>query len=196
MAAFPSWIEDPDSWDRVGLADFWLPGICTVSGLEISRAVDIKKTKGSDGATLTDNGIDPATFQIEVRLTANEWPLWLAILPKIHPRRAGGTREPQKITHPEPNHVGIENVYIRKIRTSPPSPRSGRTVILDVVEWFPAPKKAKAKSAPRPNPNQKYFGDPRALERDLAGTSTPLPTAAGQQPLPPDDPTNIAANLF
>jgi len=196
VAEFPSWIDDADAWDRVGLADFYLPGICTVSGLEIARDIDVKKTKGSDGATMTDNGIDPAAFSITMHMTAEEWPMWLAVLPKVHPRRPGGAREPMAIRHPEPNALGITNIYVKTIKVSPPSPRGGYTVTLGVIEWFPAPKpvkKAAGKGTPpaKPRPgSEKYFGDPKALARDQQQN-------AGFPVSPePDEFNNIAQNLF
>jgi hypothetical protein len=190
---FPSWIDDPDAWDRVQIGDIFLPGICTVLGLETGIDVDIKKTKGKDGATSEDNGIDPAEFDIEVHLVdADDWRAWLLVFPKINPRRPGAARQPQEIMHPEPNSLGISQITITKVRAAPPSPRGGKKYVIHVQEFFPAPKpanKAKAKQVKHTD-NSIYFGDPQALANHMNQQSGFVPYP------PPSDPDSIAANLF
>lgn len=190
---YPSWIEDPDAWDRVQIGDFYLPGLCTVMGLESGIDVDVKKTKGKDGATSEDNGIDPAKFDIEVHLIDDEdFRSWLSIFPKINPRRPGAARQPLEVVHPEPNLLGISQIIVKNIRCGVPSARGGKKYTLQCQEYFPAPKpvnKSKAKTVKHTD-NSIYFDDPNKLANHLNQQSGFVPFP------PPSDPNSIIHNLY
>ncbi len=124
------------AWNQVGLGDVYLPGICTIEGLEVGVKLDVKAPKGSDQPTTKDNGAEPTKFQIKVQLTEADWPLWIACLPTFHPRRSGRKRTPLEIIHPEPNSLGIQNVRVQSIRSSAPTSRTGKVFVINCVEWF------------------------------------------------------------
>ena len=149
MGAHPYWIDrgqeaDGTAWNSVILGSSFLPGIAVVT-CSVARDVDAKKTKGQDGATLEDNGVEPAEIGIELTLPRrDDWELWQQVLPDIHPRRPGGPRTPLEIVHPAPNMLGIRNIYVKEIIPEPPTAKGGMKVTLRCVEWFPAPKPVKA----------------------------------------------------
>jgi hypothetical protein len=156
------------AWNTVQLGDIILPGICTVTGFDAGQDVDVKKQKGSDGATLEDNGKDPAEGKIEVQINEALWPAWQKIIPRIHPRTPGASRAPREILHPKPNVLGIRDVYVRKIGIEGPTARGGMKIVLDVIEWFPKPKAVK-KAAGKPatqatgTSQSMYFDDAASL---------------------------------
>jgi hypothetical protein len=162
------------AWNTVQLGDVVLPGVCMVSGFDAGQDVDVKKQKGSDGATLEDNGKDPAEGKIEILITEALWPAWQKIIPRIHPRAPGASRAPREIIHPKPNILGIRDVYVKKIGIEGPTARGGMKIVLDVIEWFPKPKAVK-KAAGKPDTAAqdafgagKYYEDPNKLANILA----------------------------
>lgn len=199
---FPTWTGSGGpgdaAWRTVILGDVALPGICTVSGLECGVDIDTKKAKGHDAPTSKDNGVEASKFWIEVWLTESTWPLWLAVVDKIHPRRPGRERAAVEIKHPEPNVLGITHVRILKVSGTPPTARGGKKYRIDVVEYFAEPKAVKDTGKVKHLTAQKYFEDPNALARNLSGLDqgSPAAQAAGLSPAPPGDPNNIAAQLY
>lgn len=139
----PHWDDDPKSWDTLLLGGAELPGVVDIDGSK-GRKVDVKTRKGSDGATLTDNGYDPAKVTIKLRIwTPEQWRLWQIIFPLIDPKRLGSVRVPFDVQHPSLAAIGIRSVYVTTVAV--PKLQGGvLNVTLNAVEWFPEPKKAKA----------------------------------------------------
>jgi hypothetical protein len=179
--AFESWVGGEtiidgqnagSSWDIVQLGGVFLPGVCTVDGLDIGRDIDVQKKKKKEKARLRDNGLSPVTFEIIVELTAKQWPDWLRVRPQIQPK-TGGVRTPLQVVHPLVNAHEIDNVYVSRIKIDSPSPRKGMKIIIKVGEWFEEEKESKGPSKKLPasltpayaRPN--YFGDPNQLAKDL-----------------------------
>lgn len=137
----------PDAWDTLVLGvDTW-PGVCEVSGAGVSRKIDVKKAKDQDGATLKDEGYQPARFTITQTIyDEDQWVLLQQLLAKVHPRKKGGPREPLEIFNPQVNFLGITQVYIDKI-SIPKKPSAGDGLVsvdLSCIEWIPTPKPAPA----------------------------------------------------
>jgi hypothetical protein len=192
---FPTWTGSggpaDSAWRTCILGDVRLPGIVTVTGLSCGIDVKTKKSKGQDGVTSTDNGVEPSKFAIEVWLNERTWPEWLKAVPKIHPRRPGRQRQPVEIKHPEPNVLGITHIRILKLTGTPPTARGGKKYRIEVEEWFDEPKPVKkkpGKEVPKHTTTQDYYGDPNELARRMAQTQGYI--------LPPDDPDNISTQLY
>lgn len=62
----PHWEADPDAWDEVFLGGDPIPGLAKVS-VKQKRKVDKKSAKGSNGATVTTQGWEPAEVEISIR---------------------------------------------------------------------------------------------------------------------------------
>lgn len=131
------------AWNRVQLGSYVLPGVCTVTGLRTGQQIDVKKQKGTDGAVIEDNGIEPARFRIEVRLNEELWLAFQDVLQYIDPRRPGAARSPLPIIHPAPNFLNIREILITSITMGAPSARNGLLVTLACLQWFPQPKPQK-----------------------------------------------------
>lgn len=140
------WWDDRDvpmSWDLLFLGGEQWPGICTIDGPGCTRKIDAQAEKGSDGATLKDEGYEPARFTISLQLTTRgQWEDLQRLLPAVHPRKKGGARFPTEICYPSVNLLGISQVYIDKIPI-PQKPSAEDCVMvfqMSCVEWFPSPK--------------------------------------------------------
>lgn len=152
MPSAPFWGGDTieeSAWNFCWLGEDLLPGIVEVTCPK-TRSVDVKKQKGTDGAELEDTGYEPAKVTIKLKITdAEQWEAWLAVLPKIDPQKPGGLRQPLAILHPEPNSMGVTTVYVTTISGDPPTARSGKTITIECLQWFPAPKATKTSKTPK-----------------------------------------------
>lgn len=143
-ASIPFWDDALASWDKVRLGDTTLPGVCSVGG-SAKRDVEVKKSKGSDGASIKDNGYEPAKLTIEWRIyTADQWLEAQAFLPQIHPRTKGGDRRPVAIGHPAPNFLGVDTIYVEEITFPEVTGEKEISIRISAIEWSEEPKKPKA----------------------------------------------------
>ena len=144
----PFWYNtfDPLAWDTVWLGGELFPGIASVTGSGLKRKVDVKKPKGSDGASLRDEGMEPAKLEIELVIyNKTGWEDLQGKLPIITPRKKGGLRTPLSIVHPLTRILGINNIYIDSIPIPDFDKTDGfLTVRFTAIEWFPAPKPVRA----------------------------------------------------
>jgi len=138
--------------------------MASIVGLELGQEVDVKKAKGTDGAVLEDNGISPAKFNIELRLSEALWPAFQEVLPKVDHRRPGGPRSPLEIVHPLTASLGIRQIVVRKVRPSMPTARGGMRWVFECLQWFPEPKPKRTSSTPQPATSTAMsFDDPAKL---------------------------------
>ena len=138
----PFWTGN-DDWQEMVLGGIRWPGIWTISGSGAVRNLDMKKAKGSDIATLKDEGYKNAALTATGTIwTAAQWKELQALLPEVHPRRYGGDRTPLQLVHPAANFIGVDSVYLRGISIPELDAAKGGPIIveLDFLEWTPAPK--------------------------------------------------------
>jgi hypothetical protein len=144
----PHWFEDSNAWDTLTLGPHQMPGIWTVDG-PIKRAIDVKKSKGQDGARLKDEGQEPGGFDIVGKLVSKEdWDKLQVIMPDLHPKKLGGEREATAIDHPATSLIGIEFIYINEIYT--PTIDNGILMVrMHAFQWTKTPPvKKKQKNQP------------------------------------------------
>lgn len=143
-ALIPFWenTEDPLVWDTVEIAGKKFPGVATIRGPGLKRKIDVKKPKGSDGASLKDEGIEPAKLEITLLIWNRFfWEQLQGLIPIITPRKKGGARRPTTIVHPLTRLLNITNIYIDGIPIPEHDKQNGfLRVKFTAIEWFPAPK--------------------------------------------------------
>ena len=130
------WEGDEYEWDTCQLGDIILPGHASVS-VSVSRKLDVKSAPGSDGATITDKGYDPAriTIKLVMWLAGHKDQLKKALV-YLHPRKKGKTRTAFEIHHAATNILGIKKVYVEKISGLAPGSIVGtKEITLQCVEW-------------------------------------------------------------
>lgn len=167
--AIPYWASieqsEASAWNTCALGKDYLPGVCVVTAKK-GRDIDIKKAKGQDGYTMTDNGASKGEVTITMTLaTKEDWITWQAIRPRVDPNRPGAARVPLAIRHPQAQDRGIDNVVITDIEASAPTARGGMTIKIECAGWYPKPKAVKAKPrAFRPKtPYEPEATDPQHL---------------------------------
>lgn len=111
----PHWEDDHETWDRLELGAWVMPGVWTVD-FSLRREMDVKKAVSTDGARLKDKGYAPPQLTLVGKLsTRDEWVELQKIMPSIHPRRPGASRDPFRIAHPKTLLANIQNVFIHEI---------------------------------------------------------------------------------
>ena len=187
--------EGQDQWDQLILAGNTWPGLADVSGSGVKHRIDVKKTKGKDGSVLKDNGMDPAKLKINLRIwTAEQWSRFNELLPLIHPKRKGGSREPTELIHPQANLLGIKAIYINQIDFHDLD-RSNRimTVTMSAIEWIPRPapvKRGAGTAGGKATPTQDDILDALdPLINEAKGIANVIATAE-------DAVTNAIGNIF
>ena len=134
--------DDGALWDRVKLGPYVLPGTWTVGG-GVDRRIDVKKSKGADGARFRDQGYLPAPITLTGTLIgATDWNEMGQALKGLTPRKRGVSLDPLAVEHPAFTMLGITNVLVKKV--SAPQLNGGQIRIsIDVLEWFSKPKPKK-----------------------------------------------------
>jgi len=134
-------------WNVCVIAEKAVPGIVTVQAKK-GRDVEVKKSKGNNNATSTDNGAANGTVTIEtVIYNESQWLLWQEFLPTIDPNRPGATSQPLGIIHPETQARGITSIFVTDIVGEPPTGRGGKRFTISCIEYAPKPKPPKKKSS-------------------------------------------------
>lgn len=87
----PFWGDAPDAYDTVVLGGQALPGIVTPRGQAFSVRADKKRAAGQDGESLTVTGVDPAEFELTIRMwTPDHLKAFAAVAKLVKPRRSEG----------------------------------------------------------------------------------------------------------
>jgi len=161
------WANDPEAWDLLVLAGETMPGVWNVS-YTLKRDLDIKKSKGTNGARLTDHGYEATEITLTGRMTEQaEWEQLQAMVPKLHPNRPTDPRAPVTIAHPATDFARIGQIYIAQVG-SPELDNGILTVRITGFEAVPKPSPVpKTKQAAE---SLQYIGraheqPPQALDR-------------------------------
>lgn len=149
MADLGYW-DDPDGpWDRLYLGGVAMPGAWKVEA-DCERDIEVKKSKGSDGANTTDHGYTPASITLVGTLwTAKQWVALQKVLPNLHPRQKGGPRHPVVAVHPALAVMNISTIYVKRMGAPSVGDRGECEFRIECVEWN-KPKKVDKKKKPPP----------------------------------------------
>ena len=143
------WVADaPDLYDQITIAGVTLRGLVRFTG-ELGRKLDVKNAKGADGATITDDGADPETIEIEYTMwTREQWFAWQQFVPIVNPAAQKGKLKPVDVDHPIFALHGIKSIYVEKLAV----PTQGRLAgtlqtRIRAIGWRPEPKSTTSKSS-------------------------------------------------
>ncbi len=141
-------IDNPQAWDVINVGGKDNPGYCEVGEFKRENEWDIKKGKGTKGATMTFVGLPPAKGQIVFYLwLAQHFRDWEAFrkLFKYDPTKK--TTSAIDIYHPSLADIDISSVVTEYITNIVHVGKQMYTVTVDLVEYSPPPK-ASAVSTP------------------------------------------------
>lgn len=165
---------DATIWDTLTIDGETVPGLCSVSG-SLKYDVEVKKAKGKDKASTTDNGIAPTAFEVTIRIwTAAQWAELVAIAARLLPRTPGGTRTPVRVDHPGLRICGIGKATVTEFEIPQP-PEAGKLFEhrIKFIEWVPA----------------------AAVVKKSGGTGSKSAPATPFNPFTPDPPLKMMPNV-
>lgn len=146
MSNIPFWHKDRVSWDNVILGGEICPGsVNRVEGASARRQLDIKKAPGRTGATITDQGYQPAKFSVVcVITTESELQAWELFIERLRPApdKAPAAFD---VVHPELSLLGISACYVETIHQLSRGEKDIREGKIDFVEFLPLSTKANGK---------------------------------------------------
>ena len=134
------------AWSTIVIGGLTMPGTCRVNGTGSRWDLQIKKTPGMNGATITDLGRLPAKFTATLVLACQaDLDGFESMLPALQPTRKSDTTGKQEleavtVSHPALNVVGVTSCKIEHISVPHPGSVIGTyEVDLECLE-FRAPK--------------------------------------------------------
>lgn len=153
-------IAEPSLYERAALAGKLTPGIIGrggVTGWDREQDWDIKKAKGKQGATMTDQGSAPTSGAIEIQLwRTGESPDFVHDFddwendyrPMLETARVKG--EALVVGHPIINGAGVTSVVVKKIGPLTDKGRGLWTVKVELLEFLKPKAAGGTPSAAKP----------------------------------------------
>jgi hypothetical protein len=163
-------IQNPEAWDTIIVGQTTSPGICKVSEFKRAHEFDVKKGKGTLGATITFVGRPPAkgsiTFQLWTPEHFADWDKFRPLL-KYDPTKAAV--QAIDIYHPSLADIDINSVVVESIGNIVHEGQQLYSITVELLEYFPPPKSSAVStptgSRPRYDPSgatSTSSGDPVA----------------------------------
>lgn len=145
VETFIPFVGEATLWDTALLGGRRVPGVVTVTA-KTARKIDVKTSPGTDGATITDQGYEPAKPVIEVLTwTGEQWIDLQALLDYVAPKPGKGFKKPPpalSLVHPGANAIGVSQVYVTSVSTNDAaSPLGARKTTIECIQYL-TPKKA------------------------------------------------------
>lgn len=136
-------INNPQDWDYVIIGGTKSPGICKVSGFSRKNEWDIKKGKGTIGATLTYVGKPPAKGKILWTLWRPEHFIqWQAFRPLLKYDPTKKNVVAVDIFYPSLDDLDIHSVVCEDLGGIEHQGMQLYTIEAEFTEYFPPPKKS------------------------------------------------------
>ncbi len=134
-------IDNPQAWDIVSIGDVTSPGLCEVSEAKRKHDYDVKKGKGTAGATTTFTGKSPATFAIKFKLwQPAHFTAWDTFRPLLKYDPAKKTAQAFDIYHPALADIDIKSVVTESIGSIVHEGGQLYSITVEFLEYFPASK--------------------------------------------------------
>jgi hypothetical protein len=136
--------DHPQDWDSIRIGNVASPGVCTIDGFDREYGWDVKKGKGTAGATLTQTTTPPAegtvTFELWDDGHFREWAEFRPLL-KYDPAKKRN-QQAISIYHPSLADLDIASVVTKKISPIKHLGGGRYQVKVEFIEFFPVPKVA------------------------------------------------------
>lgn len=136
-------LDNPDVWDTIAVGSMVNPGICKIGDIKRKNTWDVKKGKGTLGATITFVGRDPIEFTITFYLWLpehfTEWGEFRKQF-EFDPTKKGVSAV--GVFHPALADIGIDSVVTESIGALKNEGKNMWTIEVGLLEYFPPPKKA------------------------------------------------------
>ena len=165
-------LRNPTDYDFVQMGGRQNPGIAVVTGFKRAFGWDIKKGKGTKGATLTLADYPPCEGSIKFLLWLEEhftdWATFRELFNYDSSKKPAGAVD---IYHPTLADIGINSVVCKSIEALVHEGKQMYSITVELIEYWPPPKKSAAST---PNGSKSNDG------KNKPGASTD-PIADAQQ---------------
>jgi hypothetical protein len=136
-------IENPQSWDAFQAGQITAPGICEVSEFKRAHEFDVKKGKGTYGATVTFVGRPPAKGSVKFLLwLPRHFTEWDAFRPLLKYDPTKKSVQAVDVYHPSLADIDIKSVVVESIGNAMKEAPGLYSITVELLEYFPAPKKS------------------------------------------------------
>ncbi len=149
-------IDYPYEWDVIRIGGVTSPGVCKISGWKKTNDWDVKKGKGTLGSTVTFTGREPSkgsvTFYLWTNDHFNRWNTFRKLL------KYDTTKEnisAVDIYHPSLETIDVKSVVIESIGMIERESGGLYSIQVDMLEYFPPPKKSAVKTPSGSKPTGK-----------------------------------------
>ncbi len=136
-------IANAESWHTVTIANEISPGACELSGFKRTYGWDIKKGKGTLGATLTFNESPPVEGTIKFMLWEDfhfvQWDDFRKHF-KYDPTKKGASAV--DIYHPSLADIDCKSVVCKSIGAIEHEGKGLYSISVELIEYHPPPKKS------------------------------------------------------
>lgn len=136
-------LDNPELYDAVSIGGVLSPGVCIIGDVKRKNSWDVKKGKGTLGATITFTGREPISFSIEFLLwTPDHFTQWGTFQKQFEfdPTKKAVTAI--SIFHPQLSDLGIDSVVCESIGIKKDKGKKLWSVEIGLLEYFPPPKAA------------------------------------------------------
>lgn len=158
-------ISNPQAWDVVVIAGVKSPGLAQVGAFDRQHDFDVKKGKGTIGATLTFTGKPPAKGSIKFLLwTQAHFSAWVNFrtLFKYDPTKQ--SVQPVDIYHPSLSDVDITSVVCEKLGNAVHDGNGLYSISVELIEYTAPPQTSAVSTAKGSKSTPKTYeqtpGDP------------------------------------
>lgn len=139
-------IANPEAWDHITIGGVASPP-CEISEGKRKHEWDIKKGKGSDGASVTYVGMQPMTFSVTFFLWdngtlgtgRNHFKEWDAFIPLLKYQATKKAVQAVDIYHPSFEGLGIKAVVTESISNVSHKGGGMYHVTVEFLEYYPPP---------------------------------------------------------
>lgn len=136
-------IEYPEQWDRVVVGGVTSPGKAEVGEFKRAHEWDVKKGKGTLGATTTFVGRPPAKGTVTFELwTIQHFIDWETFRKALLYDPTKQNVQAVEIYHPSLADIGIHSVVTENVGNAIKAGKGKWTIAVEFLEYFPAPKKS------------------------------------------------------
>lgn len=161
-------IENPQAWDSIFVGQTQSPGLVDVKGWKRGNEWDIKKGKGTVGATLTYVSKPPAkgtfTFTLWTAQQFRDWDTFRKLL-KYDPTKKTVTAI--DVYYPSLADIDVKSIVIENIGAIEHVGQGKYQIVVDAIEYLPVPKKS-ATSSPTGSTSTKKGTTPGTTNDPIA----------------------------
>jgi hypothetical protein len=141
------WVSEDarTAWDTLYLGGELWPGVSNVEASS-ERGVNVAKPRDrSKDPTLTDNGYEPGSIKVTIKIwTEEQWEKLNEIVPRFSPRKSSTVRTPLELWHPATAILGIDTVFVKTIGVVPPQSNQILTFNMALMQWFPTTSRGRS----------------------------------------------------